>query len=121
MTPEQHLAKGARIMRGLDKFVFPDDYLAIVDAAVTAGYHFGNALLHRHGVCGETDHFNTPSKLPKPIAALPAAIQPAFQAFAELERLRFDYVRSPSSFNAELQTSVRKHLDILERASRNSK
>ena len=117
MSPEQHLECGRRVMAGLAKLAFPGDYLALVDGAVTAGYHFGNALLHRYGMLPEAEHANTPSKLPVAIADLPAAIQPAFKAFVELERLRSEYVRSPSVHNASLDAAVRGNLETLTRAA----
>ena len=116
MTPEQHLAKGARVMAGIAKFSMPDDYLALVDASMIAGYHYGNALLHRAGVLPDAEHSNTPSKLGKEVAALPEAIQPAFAAFTELERLRTDFVRSPSGYDRSLPGRVRDALEVMRRA-----
>jgi len=117
MTPEQHLAKGARIMAGIAKFSLPEDYLALVDASLIAGYHYGNALLHRAGVLPDAEHSNTPSKLGMELAALPTAIRPAFAAFTELERLRTDFVRSPSSYDRSLPGRVRDALEIMRRAT----
>jgi hypothetical protein len=78
----------------------------------------GNALLHKHGVLAETEHANTPSKLDRPINALPAPIQAAYEAFAELEKLRFDYVRSASKYDARLASVVWLHLETMQRACR---
>lgn len=117
MTPDEHVARAERIITSLRKLAFPDDYLAIVDGAMIAGYHLGNALLHRHGVLPVTAHANSPSRLEIPVAALPALLQPAFHAFAELERLRSEYVRGPSDYGAELSGAVWKHLEVMRRAN----
>ncbi len=118
MTSDEHLAKAAGILASLGKLSFPDDYLAIVDGATIAGYHLGNALLHSHGVMPGTEHSNTPSKLDRPISALPEPIQRAFQAFAELEKLRSDYVRSASVYDEQLASAVWRHLETMQRACR---
>jgi hypothetical protein len=117
MNVEQHAAKAKRIFASLEKLRYPEDYLALVDGALVAGYHLGNALLHRHGVLPESEHANTPSKLSMPVADLPAAIQPAFRAFSELERLRTDFVRSPSAYDPKLATEVPALLQIMRQAN----
>ncbi len=117
MTRADHLAKAERIMAGMAKLVFPQDYLAIVDGALIAGYHYGNALLHLHGVLPETEHANTPSKLETPVERLPAPIQAAFRAFVELEGLRSAYVRSPSDHDPKLDRRVPELLNILRQAN----
>jgi hypothetical protein len=116
MNVEQHTAKAQRVLGSLDKLRFPEDYLAIIDGAVVAGYHLGNALLHLHNILPESDHANSPSKLLVPVSDLPDAIQPAFHAFSELERLRSDYVRGPSTYDAKLATEVPVLLDTLRQA-----
>jgi len=118
MTGNMHLAKAERIFAGLKKLAFPDDYPALVDGAMIAGYHLGNALLHRHGILPDTEHANTPSKLDRPISALPEPIQRPFQAFAEMEKLRFDYVRSPSTYDERLATATWRHLETMLQACR---
>lgn len=118
MTGDLHLAKAERILAGLKKLAFPDDYLALVDGAMIAGYHLGNGLLHGHGVLPDTEHANTPSKLDRPISVLPEPIQCAFQAFTELEKLRFDYVRSPSTYDERLAAATWRHLEIMVQACR---
>lgn len=117
MTREEHLEKASRVLASLRKLAFPEDYLAIVDGAMIAGYHFGSALLHREGVLSENEHANSPSRLATPVAELPAAVRPAFRAFAQLERLRLEYVRSPSSCDAALATAVRRQLEVMRRAN----
>lgn len=117
MNVEQHIAKAQRVLNSLVKLNFPEDYLAIVDGAVVAGYHLGNALLHKHGVSEPDLHFNSPSRLEVPINGLPAAIQPAFKAFADLERLRFEYVRNPSCYGPAVADLVKRNLDAMERAN----
>lgn len=117
MSPEQHLAKGARIIVGMKKFSMPDDYLALIDASMIAGYHYGNALLHAAGVCADDAHFNTPSKLDRPISTLPPAIQPAFEAFARLEDLRTRHVRDSVPVDAGLPKTVWECLEALRRAN----
>lgn len=116
MTSGDHMAEGARICASLKKLSMPEDYLAIVDGAMIVGYHLGNALLHQHRVLPDTAHANRPSALEQPIGALPAAIQPAFNAFAALEKLRFDFVRSVSTYDERLATVVWQHLDTMQRA-----
>jgi hypothetical protein len=118
MTSDEHLAKAERILASLNKLAFPDDYLALVDGAMIAGYHLGNALLHGHGILPDTEHANTPSKLDRPISALPEPIQRAFHAFAELEQLRFDYVRSPSTYDERLSTATWRHLETMRQECR---
>ena len=117
MSPEQHLAKGARVMAGMAKFRMPDDYLALIDASLIAGYHYGNALLHRAGVLPESEHANTPSKLDAMTRSIPASIQPAFAAFAGLEKLRTDFVRSPSGYDSSLPKQVNELMDVMRRAA----
>jgi hypothetical protein len=112
----KHLKQAEIIVSGLRKLAMPDDYLAIVDGSVTAGYHYGNALLHAEGVCGEDEHINTPSKLACAIDALPEPDRAAFIAFAELEKLRFDYVRSTSVYSEHLASAVWRHLNDMRRA-----
>jgi hypothetical protein len=117
MNIEQHAAKAKRVFASLEKLHYPEDYLALVDGALVAGYHLGNALLHRHHVLPESEHANTPSKLSVPLSDLPAAIQPAFRAFSALERLRSDYVRSPSVYDPKLAVEVPALLQIMRQAN----
>jgi hypothetical protein len=116
MSPELHLAKGERILAGMAKFRMPEDYLALIDASLIAGYHYGNALLHAAGVCPPDVHFNTPSKLDRPVAGLPPSIRPAFEAFEGLEALRTRHVRDVVPPDANLATTVRAHLETMRRA-----
>ena len=118
MTSADHITEAERIIASLKKLSMPDDYLAIVDGAMIVGYHLGNALMHKHGVLADTEHVNTPSKLDRPINALPVAIQPAYKAFAELEKLRFDYVRSASTYDGRLASVVWRHLETMQLACR---
>jgi hypothetical protein len=115
MTPEQHLEKARRILKGLAKLDPADDTLALIDGTMIAGYHLGNAELHRHGVTDVSVHFNTPSKLEMPVAALPAAIKPAYDAFAALENLRSTYVRSPRTPDAEVGREAQRLMQAMAR------
>lgn len=99
MKPGQHLDKARRILAGLSKLDPASDTLAIIDGTMVAGYHIGNAQLHRHGVTEASIHFNTPSKLEMPVSTLPPAVKRAYDAFAGLEDLRARYVRSPNAPN----------------------
>ena len=117
MNVEQHATKAKRVLNSLHKLQFPEDYLAIVDGAVIAGYHLGNALLHKHGVSPSAQHANSPSKLEAGVSGLPTAIQPAFEAFSELERLRSEFVRSPSTWDATLAEAVQRNLEALRLAT----
>jgi hypothetical protein len=117
MNPADHLSKAQRVERSMRKLAAGTDYLAIVDGALIAGYHWGNALLHRHGVLPDDEHANTPSKLTAGIEALPQGARPAFRAFAELEQLRSDYVRSPSRYAVGLEERVWRALDAMKRAA----
>jgi hypothetical protein len=112
----KHLAQAAVILAGMRKLTFPGDYLAIVDGAMVAGYHLGNALLHAHGISADIEHITTPSKLEHDIDSLPAPIQPAFAAFAELEKFRFDYVRSASAYDERLDAEVWRCLEVMQQA-----
>ncbi len=118
MKAAEHLAAAGRTYSGLKKLAFPDDYLAIVDGAMIVAYHLGNALLHAQGILPDTEHCNRPSGLDRPISALPAPIQAAFAAFVELEKLRFDFVRSASVYDERLSTAVWRHLDTMQHACR---
>jgi hypothetical protein len=118
MTSAEHIAQAELILAGLRKLTLPDDYLAIVDSGMVIGYHLGNALLHRHGVAPDANHTNTPSKLDCAISALPAPIRPAFDAFAALEKLRFDFVRSPSVYDERLATEVWRHIETMRQSCR---
>lgn len=116
MNSARHLAQASVILAGMRKLAMPADYLALVDGAMVAGYHLGNALLHAHGVSADTEHANTPSKLTCDIDVLPAAIRPAFTAFAEIEQYRFDYVRSASIYDERLDTKIRRCLAVMQQA-----
>ena len=116
MNSLDHLSAAIRILAGLKKFSLPDDYLAVVDGAMIAGYHLGNALLHKHGVLPDAEHANTPSKLERPIDTLPTQIQPAYRAFTALEKLRFDFVRSASTYDGRLAIEVWRHLETMKKA-----
>ncbi len=102
MTPDQHLEKARRILAGLARLDPATDTFALIDGTMIAGYHLGNAELHRHRVSGISVHFNTPSKLEMPVTALPASVKPAYDAFAALEGLRSTYVRSPNTPDVEV-------------------
>lgn len=117
MKIEEHLAKAQRVLNSANKFRFPEDYLAIVDSAMIAGYHLGNALLHKHGISAPNQHFNAASHLEAGVNSLPLEIQPAFKAFAELERLRFEFVRSPSQYDSNLSKLVPQYLNLMKRAN----
>lgn len=110
MNRDAHLAKARRVVSSLRKLRPETDALCIIDGAVIAGYHLGNALLHAAGVCAEDVHFNTPSKLNGPVAALPGKIRPAFEAFVELERLRSHYVRSSNACDERAAKLAWQHL-----------
>lgn len=117
MTRAEHLAKAQRILASLKKLAPDADAMCIVDGAVIAGYHLGNALLHAADICGNDVHFNTPSKLDRSVAELPSHIRPAFEAFTELERLRTRYVRSPSPCDAAAVMAVWEQLSIMLRVT----
>ncbi len=116
MNSAKHLAQAAIVLAGMRKLTMPGDYLAIVDGAMVAGYHLGNALLHAHGVSTNTEHANTPSKLACGIDSLPVHIRPAFVAFTELEKFRFDYVRNVSVYDERLDGEVWRCLETMWRA-----
>ena len=96
MNAEQHFVKARNILAGLAKLDPAAEPLAVIDGAMIAGYHLGNAALHAHGVTDVSVHFNTPSKFEVPPETLPAALKPVYEVFAELEALRSHYVRSPN-------------------------
>ena len=116
MNSDKHLAQAAIILAGMRKLAMPGDYLAIVDGAMVAGYHLGNAALHAHGVTGDAEHVNTPSKLERAIDTLPAPIRSAFVAFEELEKFRFDFVRSASVYDERLGADVWRCLEVMQQA-----
>jgi hypothetical protein len=118
MSPAAHLEKARSIMTGLKKLSASDDSLALIDGAMIAGFHYGNALFHRHGVLLEDVHANTPSKLEVPLAKLPDSILPALSAFTELEELRSRYVRDAFEANAAACAAVWRALDVMHEASR---
>lgn len=115
MNREAHLEKARRVLASLKKLPPESCAMCIVDGAAIAGYHLGNALLHSAGVSRDDEHFNTPSKLERPISSLPDAVRPAFEAFAELERLRALYVRSPIPCDPQAPTRVWNHLTLMAR------
>ena len=116
MTPEEHLEKARRIIKGLAKLDPAGDTLALIDGTMIAGYHLGNAELHRHRVTEASVHFNTPSKLEVPVAALPAAVKPAYEAFAALENLRSTYVRSPNTPDAAVGREAQRLMQAMARS-----
>lgn len=113
MNPDQHLEKARRILAGLSKLDPATDTLALIDGTMIAGYHLGNAQLHRHGVTDVLTHFNTPSKLERPMTALPAAVKPAYDAFAALEGLRSTYVRSPNTPDEALGREAQRLMEAM--------
>lgn len=115
MTPDEHLEKARRIIKGLAKLDRAGDTLALIDGTMIAGYHLGNAELHRHGVSEASVHFNTPSKLEMPMAALPAAVKPAYEAFAALENLRRTYVRSAHTPDEEVGREAQRLMQAMAR------
>lgn len=116
MNRDAHLDKARRVLASLRKLPPESAAMCIVDGAMIAGYHLGNALLHSAGVCPDDQHFNTPSKLDRPVGSLPDAVRPAFEAFTELEKLRSTYVRSPNACDAQVPALVSKHLTVMTRA-----
>ncbi len=118
MNTAKHLAQADAVLAGMRKLAVPDDYLAVVDAAMVAAYHFGNALLHAHGVSAESEHTTRPSGLDRPTASLPEPIRAAFAAFAELERLRFDHVRSASVYREGIGEAVWRNLGTMRATCR---
>jgi hypothetical protein len=118
MKSTSHLVQAEVVLAGMRKLTAPDDYLAIVDGAMVAGCHFGNALLHDHGVSADDQHITRPSGLDRAIDSLPEAVRAALAAFAELEKLRFDYVRSTSVYKEGVGESVWRNLDAMREACR---
>lgn len=110
MNADRHLDKARRILAGLAKLDVADDSLAIIDGAMIAGYHLGNAALHAHGVTGASVHFNTPSKFEVAPGTLPAAVKPVYDVFAELEAMRSHYVRSPNQPDRKAAVQARQLL-----------
>ena len=118
MKSAQHLAQTEIVLAGMRKLTVPGDYLAIVDGAMVAAYHLGSALLHTHEVSRDNEHTTTPSKLDRPLGNLPEPLRAAFAAFAELEELRFDYVRSASIYREGIGEAVWRNLDTMREACR---
>lgn len=116
MTPEEHLEKARRILEGLAKLDPAGDTLALIDGTMIAGYHLGNAGLHSHGVTDASVHFNTPSKLEMPMATLPEAVKPAYEAFSALENLRSTYVRSPHTPDAAVGREAQRLMQAMARS-----
>ncbi|MEO5671088.1 MAG: hypothetical protein ABIR26_10395, partial [Ramlibacter sp.] len=54
MTPEQHIQKAARVLASLRK-LSADDYEMTLEAAMLAGTHLMNAVLHRRSITGAGD------------------------------------------------------------------
>lgn len=117
MNREAHVDKGQRVMASLRKLPPESAAMCIIDGAVIAGYHLGSALLHSSGVCPDDKHFNTPSKLDRPVSGLPDAVRPAFEAFTELERLRTMYVRSPNACDSRIAALAWHHLAVMAQTS----
>ena len=108
MNAGDHLEKARRILAGMNKLDPSSDTLAIIDGTMIAGYHLGSAVLHAHGVTESTVHFNTPSKFDVPADALPAAVKPAYDAFARLEDIRSHYVRSPNQPDSSVAADAQR-------------
>ena len=116
MNQDEHLAMARRILAGLSKLDREVDRFAIIDGAMVAAYHFGNAALHAHGVTEPSLHFNTPSKFEVPPDSLPAAFKPIYDAFDALEKLRSRYVRSSDEPDAAAAISAQQQLACLAQA-----
>ena len=113
MNTQEHFEKARRIVAGLDKLNAADDALAIIDGAMIAGYHLGNAMLHLHGVTEPSVYFNTPSKLTMPLESLPPTVKPAYDAFERLEALRLRYVRNPGVADAAVVLEAKNTVDAM--------
>ncbi len=93
MTPEEHSTKALRIERSLAK-CGPDDYEMKIEAAMLAGTHWLNAVLHRMGVTpAQTDVLHTYLLTVNELRKYRVADEELVDALSEIEDLRPAYVR----------------------------
>ncbi|MGD9944234.1 MAG: hypothetical protein AB7L76_12115 [Burkholderiaceae bacterium] len=93
MTPEEHRGKAEQIERALRK-CGPDDYEMKIEAAMLAGTHWLNLILHRTGVTAPAnDVLHTYMLVVNELRRLRVGEAQAVDALTEIEDLRPAYVR----------------------------
>ena len=114
MTPQQHWEKADRIMRSLGK-LGPADFEMIIEAAMLAGTHLLNAILHHEAITGpEADvlhaEYMTVALRTRTRLSLPGLVE----ALDDIENLRPFFVRGNI---ANGEAAAQRALQCLERLS----
>jgi hypothetical protein len=93
MKPEDHKAKAEQIERSLLKCL-PADYEMTIEAAMLAGTHWLNYLLHQRGITSpDADVLHTYMLTVNELRRYRVADAPAIDSLAEIEDIRPGYVR----------------------------
>ena len=93
MTPQEHRTKAERIERSLTK-CGPADYEMKIEAAMLAGTHWLNVVLHRMGVTpAQTDILHTYMLTVNELRKYRVADEALVDALSEIEDIRPGYVR----------------------------
>ncbi|MGE0797819.1 MAG: hypothetical protein AB7G13_18560 [Lautropia sp.] len=93
MTPDQHLHKAARIVTAMSRLSIAD-YEMVIEAAMLAGTHWLNAILHRRAVTAEDADVMHAEYMSGAVVNKAALIVPgAVDALASIEWLRPGFVR----------------------------
>lgn len=117
MKAEAHRSKALRIERSLARLA-DSDYEAVIEAAMLAGTHWFNILLHRAQLLPETRDAMHAEFLPlgerrRVAAALPDVLA----ALDTIERLRTLHVRGDMAGGEGAAQSARECLERLRRAA----
>jgi hypothetical protein len=93
MTPEEHQAKAKKIERSLAK-CGPADYEMKIEAAMLAGTHWANLVLHRMGITQpQGDILHTYMLTVNDLRKYQVADAELVNALAEIEDIRPGFVR----------------------------
>ncbi|HTO46216.1 MAG TPA: hypothetical protein VML91_01055 [Burkholderiales bacterium] len=95
MTPREHREKAEKIERSLGKCA-PADYEMRIEAAMLAGTHWLNLVLHRMGVTlPQNDVLHTYMLTVNELRRYKVADEELVNALAEIEDIRPAFVRGP--------------------------
>lgn len=118
MTPEEHRTKALRIERSLTK-CGPADYEMKIEAAMLAGTHWLNAVLHRMGVTpAQTDVLHTYMLTVNELRKYRVADEEFVDALSEIEDIRPGYVRGNLPGGEKAAERALELLALLRRKAR---
>lgn len=111
MSPEQHAQKARRIVRSMNKLA-EADYEMVIEAAMLAGTHYLNALLHHSGLTPPDEDVMHAEYMTVALRAKTSLIAgPIVEALQAIEEMRPFYVRGD---RPEGESAACASLDLLE-------